>query len=141
MTDVPETVAPEPVADSSPPKSRRLGVVALILALVVAAISMTVSLILGLASGPLAEAGASGFSFHLNTASSNPVEAQIALYFILNAVFGTLAGTWALIQGLVAAVTKRGRLWGVLAMFVAAGAPIVSFITFAIATSASTPAG
>ena len=89
--------------------------------------------------GPLAEPGKTGFSLPLNPSAENPVEAQAALFLILNLVLGSLVGTWALIQGLVAAVKNRGRLWGVLAMLVAAGAPIVSLIVFAIASAATTP--
>jgi hypothetical protein len=141
MTETPaQSSAAVPMPDE-PPKSRKLGVVALILALLVAAISMTVAVISGITLGPITKPGSTGFNVPLNPSADNPVEAQVALIFILNLVFGSIAGTWALIQGLVAAVKKRGRLWGVLAMFVAAGAPIVALIAFAIATAVTTPAG
>lgn len=139
MTDTSGQPATAASPTDEPRKSRKLGVVALVLALVVAAISMSVAILTGMTLGPLAEPGDTGFSLPLNPYADDPVAAQAALFLILTLVFGSLVGTWALIQGLVAAVKNRGRLWGVLAMFVAAGAPILSLIAFAVASAMTTP--
>ena len=140
MTDSSAPVPASSDETTSPPQSRKLGVVALVIALIVAVISLTVAILTGITLGPLADPGSTGFSLPLNPSAEDPVVAQAALLFILNLVFGSIAGTWAMIQGLVAAVKKRGRLWGVLAMIIAAGAPVVSLIVFAIASAVTTPA-
>lgn len=47
-------------------------------------------------------------------------------------LLGSVFGAWALIEGLVAAVTNRGRHFGVAAIIVASAAPILSVIVWAI---------
>ncbi len=49
------------------------------------------------------------------------------------AVIGIAAflGLWALVQGIIAAVAKRGRVWGILAIVLAVVATIATFVTYA----------
>jgi hypothetical protein len=46
---------------------------------------------------------------------------------------------WALVQGIVAAATERGRAYGVTAIVVAAAAPVFSVIAAVAALTASMP--
>jgi uncharacterized membrane-anchored protein len=45
---------------------------------------------------------------------------------------GTVLGLWAIVQAIIAIVTKRGRAFGVIALIVAVVAPIVLYIVFAV---------
>jgi hypothetical protein len=55
-------------------------------------------------------------------------------------LLGTVLGILALVLGIVAVATKRGRPFGVVAIIVAAAAPIVSFAVYAAALGATLPA-
>lgn len=55
-------------------------------------------------------------------------------------VVGSVFGLWAIVQGIVAIVTKRGRLWGVLAIILAVVAAFVAGIAY-IAVAASSVSG
>jgi hypothetical protein len=54
-------------------------------------------------------------------------------------LLGTGIGLWALVQGIVAAATERGRAYGVTAIVVAAAAPVFSVIAAVAALTASMP--
>ncbi|WP_431218427.1 hypothetical protein [Leifsonia xyli] len=54
-------------------------------------------------------------------------------------LLGTLLGILALVLGIIAAATKRGRAFGVVAIVLAAAAPIVSFAVYAGALVATLP--
>ncbi|MEJ3403722.1 hypothetical protein WDJ51_03145 [Rathayibacter sp. YIM 133350] len=53
---------------------------------------------------------------------------------------GTLLGLWALIQGIVAVATRRGRGFGVAAIVIATITPVLSFVLFSIAGNVSAAA-
>jgi hypothetical protein len=46
---------------------------------------------------------------------------------------GTILGIWALVQGIVAAVTARGRATGIAAIVVAAVGPVVFYLVAVVA--------
>jgi hypothetical protein len=46
-------------------------------------------------------------------------------------MIGTLFGVWAIVQGIVATATKRGRLWGILAIVLAVVAFVVAIAVYA----------
>jgi len=48
-------------------------------------------------------------------------------------LIGTVLGLWALVQGIIAIVTKRGRAFGVVAVILAVLGPVVLYIVFAVA--------
>jgi hypothetical protein len=50
---------------------------------------------------------------------------------------GTVVGLWALVQGIVAAATGRGRLWGILAIVLAVLAVVVLGIAYGASIAAS----
>lgn len=54
------------------------------------------------------------------------------IVFLLQAGLGTLAGVTAIVLGIVAVVQKRGRAFGVVAIVVAAAAPFVSLVVWAL---------
>jgi hypothetical protein len=45
-------------------------------------------------------------------------------------LLGTVFGTWALVQGIVATATNKGRRYGIIAIVLAVAAPIVSVIVW-----------
>jgi hypothetical protein len=47
-------------------------------------------------------------------------------------LLGSGFGIWALVQGIVAATSNRGRKFGVIAIIVSAAAPILSVIVWAV---------
>jgi hypothetical protein len=109
-------------------RSRRLGRVALFLALVALIGSLTVSIIVGLQAGPYTVRTGSGFMMNLDFSSTVPGEAGLALLSALGWVGGTVLGVWAFIQGIVAAATNRGRAAGVAAIVIAVLAPGISAV-------------
>jgi uncharacterized membrane protein YccF (DUF307 family) len=58
---------------------------------------------------------------------------------IATILFAAVFGLWALVQGIVAAVTKRGRVFGILAIVCSVLAPIVSVIVFYAVLFAAAP--
>ncbi|WP_420095493.1 hypothetical protein [Brevibacterium sediminis] len=105
-------------------KSPTLGKVAVALSIVAMVLSLAASVILGATVGP--SEAASGYYF-----TDTPDWYQ-TLATVLVGVQGlcTCAGVTAIILGITAAVTGRGRTPGVIAIAVAAIAPFVSFGTF-----------
>lgn len=53
---------------------------------------------------------------------------------------GTLLGLWAIVQGIIAAVTKRGRGWGVFGLVLAVLGPIAVFVAY-VAVAGAAAAG
>jgi hypothetical protein len=125
------------------PKSPRLGQVAMYAAIGIFVLSVIASIVVGTAAGPLSTRTSTSFNFSTNdltpeqAASFAGVGALIGVQMLL----GSAIGVWALVQGIVAAATKRGRSYGVVAIIVAAVAPIVSFIVYMVAIVATLPPG
>jgi hypothetical protein len=122
-----------------PVRSSRLGRIALIVAIVVFVLSITISVIVGVGAIPFTEHSGRSFSFNLSANSTNRTEAALAVLGLLQVAFGTGLGLWALVQGIVAIATRRGRAFGVAALVIAVLAPVLSVVaelaTVAIASS------
>ncbi|MEQ6898760.1 hypothetical protein [Microbacterium sp. KR10-403] len=119
---------PEPTADpfGTAPSSRTLGLVALIVAAVVV---LAASIGVAIAGYPLGEAAGHAFAStpvgqSVDPAWMSDLQGWVA---VLEVAFwlGTLGGMWALIQGLIAVATNRGRAFGIAASVVAVAGPVV----------------
>jgi hypothetical protein len=119
------------VAATPPPaRSPRLGRVAMIAGLGVFAVSIITSIIVGAVGGPYAEHTSHGIQFAFYLGDPNAVKSALGLVIGLQVPLGTLVGIWAIVQGIVAAATKRGRRFGVIAIVFAALAPGLSLVAF-----------
>jgi len=119
---------PEPTADpfGATPSSRTLGLVALIVAAVVV---LAASIGVAIAGYPLGEAAGHAFAStpvgqSVDPAWMSSLQGWVA---VLEVAFwlGTLGGMWALIQGLIAVATNRGRAFGIAASVVAVAGPVI----------------
>lgn len=120
-------------------RPRALGVVAMIAGIAVFVLSPIASVFIGIAAGPVATATENSFSFSADTASPNPAIAILGVSVLLHIGLGSVIGVWSIVQGIIAVATKRGRAYGVVAIVLAAVAPILSFIVYTIAIAASLP--
>jgi hypothetical protein len=122
--------------------SRTLGVVAFVAGLVVMVGSPILSIVTGSLLGHILPAGA-GFAagFAAGSNSSNPEGAITGLLILVQLLFGSGLGIWALVQGIVAVRLRRGRSWGIVAIVLAAVAPILSFIVYIVAIAIAQSAG
>ena len=121
-----------------PPRSKTVGRVAMIAAICVFVLSLIAAALIGLASGPFAVRNGSGF--YLNTSnSSDPAFLAANIATLLHVALGTLVGIWALVQGIVAVATDRGRSVGVIAIVLAALAPVLSLVIYVLCVLASAP--
>lgn len=132
-----------PRALTPPPRSARLGVIALILALVAAIAATALSAVNAFSAAARAMAngieispdGLENLSDSQLLALLSPVRGLV-LWAEIGLWVGTLLGIWALVQGIVAIATRRGRGPGIAAVVVAAVGPVIFalFVGFAIAT-------
>jgi hypothetical protein len=149
VPDPSEIVAPPPAADprerpylrAAPPapRSKRLGLVALVLAIVVFVLSVSASILIGVIASPYATVTGSSFNFTANFNDPNPVVAALGVAMTVHVMIGTLIGGWAIVQGIVAVSTKRGRAFGVWAIVLATVAPILSLILFSVMLIVASP--
>lgn len=128
-------------APSAAPRPRTLGLVSMILALSVFVLSMVVSAIVGTSSGRYTSHTSTSYDF--NTSDLTPGQATafvpVALLMLVQILLGTALGILALVLGIVAAATKRGRAFGVVAIVTAAVAPFASFVLYASALGGTLP--
>ncbi|MFJ3032973.1 tripartite tricarboxylate transporter TctB family protein [Curtobacterium pusillum] len=123
-------------------KKKTVGVVALIVALVALALAVVAGIVFGSAFGgssairdslldgsAATESGQQDLQQQLMNDPSLVTSSGGAGIAILA---GTVLGLWAIVQGIIAIVTKRGRAFGVIALIVAVVAPIVLYIVFAV---------
>ncbi|SMG41272.1 DUF6264 family protein [Agreia pratensis] len=127
--------------NAPPAKPKTLGVVAFVAGLVVLLFAVVLSVVGGLAFAPIAGKAitAGGVIDQTVITSDDP---GIAAFGVLSTVFfvaGSLLGLWALVQGLIATITKRGRAFGIVAMALAVATPVISFVVFYAVTFASAP--
>ncbi|WP_345764506.1 hypothetical protein [Diaminobutyricibacter sp. McL0608] len=102
----------------------KLGRRAMIMAIAVFGVSLVVSIL-------IAFFGTTMYTYGTATSAGFRVAPnQVAFGF--QALFGTVFGTWAVVQGIVAAAKNRGRSFGVVAIVVGASAPIVSVIVWLV---------
>lgn len=123
------------------PKSKTLGLVAMIVGIAVFVVSLAVFIALGAAMGPFATRTSNSFTIDQTTASAAELRAisSIGLGLLAILFFGTAFGLWSLIQGIVATAKNRGRTYGIVAIVVSVLAPIVSFVAFSVAIAATLP--
>lgn len=126
-----EPVAPYEAIAPLPAKSPRLGTIALIVALGVFVLSMVTSVLVGIAAAPFANTD-NGVSYYTNLGSSNPAEVAVSAASMAHVLIGSLLGTTALVLGIVATASGRGRKFGIAAMIIAFLAPGISVVTFFI---------
>jgi hypothetical protein len=109
-----------------PVRSRRLGLVAMIIAIALIVATVIVSIIIGIGAAPFAVHGAGGFSYNLQVGSSDPTESALAVASLIQGFGGAAFGIWAIVQGIVAVATRRGRAFGVVAIVLAALGPVIT---------------
>lgn len=135
MTDAtlpqPETPAPYDPTAPTPhtAKSKTLGKVAFFLGLGVFVISLVVSALNGSAAAPFADTS-NGISYNTNFTSSDPAEVAVGVATMAHVLIGTLAGILALVLGIVAAASNRGRGFGIAGAILAFLAPGLSIAVF-----------
>jgi hypothetical protein len=115
-----------------------LGLVAFIAGLVVLILSPIASVAIGLIVGP-SEIPGGGFAanFAAGDNPNNPANLTGGLLVIAQLLVGSGLGIWALVQGIIAVRSRRGRIWGILAIVFAGVAPILSIIVFLVASGVS----
>jgi len=127
--------------NAPPAKPKTLGVVAFVVGLVVLLFAVVFSVVGGLAFAPIAgKAITAGGTIDQTVINSD--DPGIAAFGVLSTVFfvaGTLLGLWAIVQGLIATIKKRGRAFGIVAMALAVATPVISFVVFYAVTFASAP--
>ena len=127
--------------NAPPALPKTLGVVAFIAALVVLVFALVLSVVAGLAFAPLAgQMITDGGTIDQSAISAD--DPGVAAFGVLSMAFfvgGTLLGLWALVQGLIATIKKRGRGFGIVAMALAVATPVISFVVFYGVTFASAP--
>lgn len=124
--------------DEPKPKKKTVGVVAFVLGLA--------SVVIGVVGGWLmgsALASSSAIRDLVPTDGSTPDQSQLQQQLMndpnvisqlgtgaIVAGIAAILGLWALVQGIIAIVTKRGRGWGVFAVILAVVATIATFATY-----------
>lgn len=135
------TPSAEVFHNAPPAKPKTLGVVAFIVGLVVLVFALVLSVVAGLAFAPLAgQMITDGGTIDQSAISSD--DPGVAAFGVLSATFfflGTILGLWALVQGMIATIKKRGRAFGIVAMALAVATPVISFVVFYAVTFASAP--
>jgi hypothetical protein len=117
----------EPPSYAVPPvsaRSPRLGRTAMIMAISVAVFSMLASVLIGAFGTTIydfSDIGSTGGRVGFNAQPNQ-------LAFGVQMFLGTVFGTWALVQGIVAVASNRGRRFGIVAIVVAAAAPTLSVV-------------
>lgn len=104
-------------------------------------LSVVASVVAGAMSGPYSTHTSTGFSF--NSSHLTPEQAQafapVGILIGAQILLGTVLGILAIVLGIIAVATKRGRPFGVVAIVVAALAPIVSFVVYGVSIVATLP--
>ena len=96
----------------------------MVMAIAVFAVSLVMSILIGFFGTTMYTYGTA------TSAGFRAVPNQVAFGF--QSLFGTVFGTWAVVQGIVAAAKNRGRSFGVVAIVVGASAPLVSLIVWLV---------
>ncbi|GAA1113214.1 hypothetical protein GCM10009582_08400 [Arthrobacter flavus] len=115
--------------------TNRLGTIAMRIGIVAAVGSLVASTFVGSQLGPLEVESAQGLS-----------ESERSLLIACFAALGSQVlwlglSLWALIQGAVAVSKRRGRQQGIVAIWIAIGAPVISFVLFVGLTLITSPLG
>jgi hypothetical protein len=126
-----------PVPSAGRPRSRALGLAAMIVALWVTLLSIVASVLTGLAIAPLVRYDPSTYGSPDGIGRTPAQEQTFGLVTILmgaHVLLGTLLGIVALVLGIVAAATGRGRAFGIVAIVLAVIAPIASYLVYTALT-------
>lgn len=124
--------------DEPKPKKKTLGVVAFFLGLAALVIGVIGGYVMGSAlansdaiNNLVPSSGATPDQQELQRQLMNDpaVISQIGVGAVIAGVAAIL-GLWALVQGIIAAVTKRGRGWGIFAIILAVVATIATLVTY-----------
>lgn len=124
--------------DEPKPKKKTLGVVAFVLGLAALVIGVIGGYVMGSAlansdaiNNLVPSGGATPDQQELQRQLMNDpaVISQIGVGAVIAGVAAIL-GLWALVQGIIAAVTKRGRGWGIFAIILAVVATIATLVTY-----------
>ncbi|HEX7835677.1 MAG TPA: hypothetical protein VF479_09445 [Pseudolysinimonas sp.] len=130
MSDTSEpSVAPSTAARTAP-GDPKLGKQALLFAVIVLIAGLAASVLIGLFATSYSSTDTSGFP-------QRPDALAATLHFLGGSVLGILA----IITGLRAAISNRGRKLGVVAILIAGAAPFLSVILWAIVTTVVAPQG
>jgi hypothetical protein len=118
-------------------RRRTVGVIAFIAGIAALVLGIVAALVLGGAFAGLPgfrSAAQSGDSTELQHVVENDpsLAGPIAFGGVLYLV-GTLLGLWAIVQGIIATITARGRAYGVIALVLGVVAPIVAIIVLTAA--------
>jgi hypothetical protein len=129
----PAHAAPAPYSAAAPTpapaKPKTLGTVAFVLALAVFVISLAVSVLNGMAAAPFADTRG-GLSYSTDLSSSDPAEAAVGIASMAHILIGSLLGITALVLGIIAAASNRGRALGIVGAVLAFLAPGLSLAVF-----------
>jgi hypothetical protein len=122
----------------APERSKGLGLVAFLAGLVVLILSPIASVIVGSIVGKSTIPGG-GFAanFAAGDDPHNPANLAGGLVIIAQLLIGSGLGIWALVQGIIAVRSRRGRTFGIIAIVFAGVAPILSLIVFLVASGIS----
>lgn len=124
--------------DEPKPKKKTVGRVALLVAVIALVVGVVGGFVLGNvlgSSGAMrgvldgSTTGADPQQLSRDLANDPGVRSQLTLGSVLMGA-GTLFGLWAIVQGIIAIATKRGRGWGVVALILAVVAAIVAFSVY-----------
>ena len=128
--------APEPA-----PRSRALGLTSMLIAIPLFVLSVIASAVVGVSIGPFATRSASGFSYNSSDLPADQAAAIAPIGILMGAqiLIGTALGILALVLGIVAVATKRGRPLGIVGIIVSVAAPIVSFAVYVACVVATLP--
>jgi hypothetical protein len=129
----PAHAAPAPYSAAAPTpapaKPKTLGTVAFVLALAVFVISLAVSVLNGMAAAPFADTRG-GLSYSTDLSSSDPAEVAVGIASMAHILIGSLLGITALVLGIIAAASNRGRALGIVGAVLAFLAPGLSLAVF-----------
>ncbi|BFM26343.1 hypothetical protein [Microbacterium sp. che218] len=140
--NAPAAPAYVPPADNRPVLSNRLGLIAFVVSLVAVVGGSIIAFIAGLQSAGVAQyAQQNGSSAgQIDPATVPPGVEQSALAFAVLSVVAFVVygvfGLWGFIQGIVAAIKRRGRGYGIAAIIIAVLGGIVVIVALGVGTSA-----
>ncbi|MCS5718981.1 DUF6264 family protein [Herbiconiux sp. CPCC 205763] len=125
---------------SAAPRPKTVGIIAFVVGLVLLIGSPIASVFVAQGFSPLMAYYADG-TIDVSQIPADELAAGSGAVFgmVATLLFAAIFGLWALIQGIVATATNRGRLFGILAIVCSVLAPIVSLIVFYAALFAATP--
>lgn len=128
MSDTPATSAAPSEAPRTAPGDPKLGRTALTFAVIVLVAGLAASVLIGLFATSYSSTDTGGFA-------QRPDLLPATLHFLGGSVLGIIA----IVLGLRAAISNRGRRLGIVAIVLAAGAPFASMILWAIVTTVMAP--